>query len=103
MNAAKIAKIVAVIVAIVAAFVSFPYAAALLALLGLAVGFLAIPEERRIIFLVSAIALATAAGSLGEIPAVGMYLTAILGNISAVYSAGAVAVILTIIKERVTV
>ena len=102
MNAAKIAKIVAILVAIVAAFVSFPYAAALLALLGLAVGFLAIPEERRIIFLVSAIALASVAGSLGEIPAIGMYLTAILGNISAVYSAGAVAVILTIIKERIT-
>ncbi len=49
-----------------------------------------------------AIALTTVAGGLGEIPMAGEYLTAILTNLSTVINAGAIAVILTIVYERVT-
>ena len=102
MDAVKIIRIVAVVLALAAAFVTIPFAALLMALLGLAIGFMGVPDERRVLFLVTAVALATAAGSLGAIPAIGDYLTAILGNISAIVNAGAIAVILMIIKDRIT-
>ncbi len=70
--------------------------------LGLALGFMGVPEERRLIFMVTAVTLATVAGSLGPIPMAGDYLTAILTNLSAVLNAGAVAVILMIVKDRLS-
>jgi hypothetical protein len=102
MSAVKIVRIVAILVAIAAAFVAIPYGAVLMALLGLAIGFMGVTEERRVLFLVMAVALVTAAGSLGSIPAIGEYLTAILGNMSAIVNAGAIAVILMIVKDRLT-
>jgi hypothetical protein len=42
------------------------------------------------------------ANTLDTIPAVGTYLTGILTNGSAILNAGAVAVILMIIKDRIT-
>lgn len=102
MSAAKIALIIAIIVAIVAVFVTIPYAAAILAVLGLIVGFIGVEEERRLLYFVMAVTLTMVAGALGGIPMVGNYLTDILTNISAVINAGAVAVIVTIIYERVT-
>ncbi|MGD8384292.1 MAG: hypothetical protein PVF89_02680 [Lysobacterales bacterium] len=102
MDAKKIVRLVALIVAIVAAFISVPYAALILVLLGLINGFIGVPEERRQIYMVTAITLSIVAGSLGPIPAIGDYLTAILTNISTVLNAGAVAVIVMIIKDRLT-
>ena len=52
--------------------------------------------------MVTTITLATVAGSLGAIPMVGEYLTAMLTNLSSVLNAGAVAVIIMIIKDRLT-
>ena len=102
MNFVNIVRIIAIIVAIVAAFVAIPFGAAILAILGLVVGFVGVQEDRRLMFLVMAVALTTVAGSLGSIPLVGVHVSAILGNFSAVINAGAVAVILTVIYERVT-
>ena len=102
MSAAKIARIIAIVVAIVAVFVTIPYAAAILAVLGLIVGFIGVEEERRLLYFVMAVTLTMVAGALGGIPMFGDYLTAILTNISAVINAGAVAVIVMIIYERVT-
>jgi hypothetical protein len=102
MDAKKIVRLVALIVAIVAAFISVPYAALILVLLGLINGFIGVPEERRQIYMVTAITLSIVAGSLGPVPAIGDYLTAILTNISTVLNAGAVAVIVMIIKDRLT-
>jgi urease accessory protein UreF len=101
-NAAKIVRIVALLVVLVAAFVSFPYAGLLMVLLGLVSGFIGVPEERRMLYFIMAVTLATVAGALGPIPMVGEYLTAILTNLSTVINAGAVAVILVIVYERVT-
>jgi hypothetical protein len=102
MDTVKIIRLAALAVAVVAAFVAIPYVALILMVLGLAVGFMGVPDERRIIFMVSALTLTSVAGALGGIPMVGDYLTAILTNISTVLNAGAVAVILMIIKDRVS-
>lgn len=101
MNAVKIIRIVILILAIVAALVAIPYSAVALVVLGLALGFMGIEEERRMMYLVMAIALATVTGSLGVVPLVGDGLTDILTNLSTAVSAGAVAVIMMIIKDRV--
>ncbi len=102
MDTVKIIRIAAVAVAIIAAFVAIPYVALILVALGLAIGFMGVPEERRLIFMVMAVTLASVTGALGAIPAIGEYLTAILSNMSAIINAGAVAVILMIAKDRVT-
>ncbi len=101
MNAVKIIRIVILVLAIVAALVAIPYSALALVVLGLALGFMGVEEERRMMYLVMAIALATVTGSLGAIPLVGDGLTDILTNLSTAVSAGAVAVIMMIIKDRV--
>ena len=102
MDTVKIIRLAALAVAVVAAFVAIPYVGLILMVLGLAIGFMGVPDERRVIFMVTAITLASVAGALGDIPMVGEYLTAILTNISSVLNAGAVAVILMIIKDRVS-
>ena len=101
MNAVKIIRIVILVLAIVAALVAIPYRTLALVVLGLALGFMGVEEERRMMYLVMAIALATVTGSLGAIPLVGDGLTDILTNLSTAVSAGAVAVIMMIIKDRV--
>jgi len=102
MNPIQIVRILGVAVAVIAAFVTIPYVALIMIILGLAAGFMGVSEERRTGYLVTAIALTMVAGSLGPIPAVGEYLTSILTNLSAIVNAGAVAVILMIVKDRVT-
>jgi len=102
MDMLKIIRLAAIAVSVVAAFVVIPYVAIVLIVLGLAVGFMGVSEERRIVYMVTTITLATGAGSLGAIPMVGEYLTAMLTNLSSVLNAGAVAVIVMIIKDRLT-
>jgi len=102
MDTAKIVRIVALIVAIVAAFIEIPYIALIMVVLGLVIGFIGVPEDRRLVFMVTALTLAMVTGALGPIPAIGDYLTAILTNASAIINAGAVAVIILIIKDRLT-
>ena len=83
MNAVKIIRIVALLLAVVAAFVpTIPYALLALALLGLANGFMGVTEERRMIYLVTALALSMSAGALGMVPTAGDYITAIFSNLS---------------------
>ncbi len=102
MNAVNIMRIIAIAAAVIAAFVTIPYVAIAFIVLGLVIGFIGIEDDRRILFLVMAVALTTVAGSLGGIPMAGEYLTAILTNLSTVINAGAVAVIMMIMYERVT-
>ena len=102
MNAIKIIRLVALALAVIAAFVEIPYVALAFIVLGLAIGFIGVPEERRLLFLVMAGVLAMVADTLNPIPAIGVYLTAILTNASAVLNAGAVAVILMSCKDRLT-
>jgi len=101
MSTIKIIRLLALAVAIIAAFVTFPYATLTMIILGLAIGFMGVPEDRRLIYMVTAITLTMVAGSLGPIPAVGAYLTAILTNTSTIINAGAVSVIVMIIWDRI--
>lgn len=100
MNASKILLIVVVLVSIVSAFATIPYLAAIAAIIGLAYGIMAVEEERRVYFLVVAVALATGAGALGGIPAAGEYLTSMLTTLSSFASAAAIGVIGKGISER---
>ena len=52
--------------------------------------------------MVVAVTLASVAGALGPIPVIGEYLTAILTNMSTIINVAAVAVILMIVKDRLT-
>ena len=102
MDTAKIVRIVALVVAVAAAFVEIPQIGLIIAVVGIALGFLAVTEERRLMFLVTAVALAQVAGAFGAIPAVGEYVSNIMGNVSAIVNAAALTVILMIIKDRLT-
>jgi hypothetical protein len=102
MSAANIVRIIALILALAGAFVVIPFIGLAFVVLGLAVGFIGVSEERRISYFVTAIALTMMVGALGPIPVVGESLTAILTNISSVINAGAIAIVLTSIYERVT-
>jgi hypothetical protein len=88
--------------AIIFAFWTFEYTGLLLAVLGLGIGYF-VEAERRTLYLVTVVALATAtvSGALDEIPAVGDYITAIFENVSSILNAGALVVIGTGIYEKV--
>ena len=93
MGVDKIVKLVGVVVAVVAGLWSgFPEAALIITLLGIAGGWF-IEADDRMRFLVAALALAAVHGALGPIPAIGEYLTAILGSISTLFNAAAATVI----------
>lgn len=102
MDAVKIIRIIALLLAIAAAFVTIPYVALALALLGLLNGFMGVPNERRVTYMVTALALAMSVDALNMVPAVGAYLTAIFANLSAVLNAGVLAVVIMIVKDRLT-
>lgn len=103
MDTAKIIRLVAVLFAIAAAFFRIiPYTAEIMILLGLAMGFVGVAKDRQLVFLVTALTLNLVVDVLDPLPEIGPYLTAILGNLGTIVSAGAVAVMLTIFKERMT-
>ncbi len=101
MSPVKIIRIVALAVAIIAVFVTIPYVALIMVVLGLALGFMGVSSDERVLYLVFAVALAQVSGALGPIPAVGGYISDILANVSSIVNAAAAAVILTMLKERV--
>lgn len=103
MSAAKIVRIVGLIVVLIAAFApTIPYIGVAVAIVGLAVGYYVSSENRGTLFLL-AIALATGvAEALGGIPAIGMYLTAILSSVGDLVAAAAVTVVVMISYERLT-
>ena len=102
MNVGKILLIVIVLLSVVSAFVGIPYVGLVLVLAGLASGILAIEDDRKVYFLLVALVLASGAGALGAIPAVGGYLTAMLTSLSTAASAGAIGVIVKGIVDRLT-
>ena len=102
MDTIKIIRLAALAVAVIAAFVTIPYITLVMVVLGLAMGIMGVSEEQRIIFMITAVTLAAVAGSLDSIPVAGVHLTTILENLSTIINAGALAVILMIIKDGVT-
>jgi hypothetical protein len=100
MGVGKIIQIVAVLAAIVAGLWSgFPEAAMVIAILGAVAGWFVAAEDRQRI-LVAAIALSVVSGSLGPIPAVGMYISDVMGSLGNLYAAGSITVILVALFEK---
>ena len=99
MGPAKIVRMLATAVAVIAAFATIPYAALIMAVLGLGIGYF-VEADRRTLYLVTVVALSVASGGLGAVPMAGDYVTAIFGNISTIINAGALVVIGTVIYER---
>ncbi len=77
---------VSVLVVVVAAFVEIPYGAAIIAVLGLAIGVQRNTSDMVRTFIL-AIGLSITAGALGAIPAVGGYISAIMGGAAALAAA----------------
>ena len=75
-----IARLIGVVVSIVAAFVAIPQAAAILLVTG-AISILSYKPEDYLRVIASALFLTLSAKALGEIPAIGMPLAAIFGNL----------------------
>ncbi len=100
MDLAKIVRLVAVLFAVVAGLVAIPQSAAIIAVLGLVAGWF-VEEDRRINYMLATLTLALVHGALGPIPAIGGYLTDVLGSLSALLNAGACTVIVMAIYDRV--
>jgi hypothetical protein len=82
---------VSVLVVVVAAFVEIPYGAAIIAVLGLAIGVQRNTSDMVRTFIL-AIGLSITAGALGAIPAVGGYISAIMGGAAALAAASSLGV-----------
>ena len=102
MDTAKIVRIVALVIALAAAFVDIPQIGLIFALVGIALGFLAVTEDHRLLFLVITVALAQVSGAFGEIQVVGEHISKIMGNVSTIVNAAALTVILMVVKDRLT-
>lgn len=99
MDTSKIVRLVAVVFALVAGVVAIPQSAMIIAILGLVGGYF-VEEDRRMPYMVATLTLALAHGALGPIPAIGGYLTDMLGSLSDLFNAGACTVIVVTIVER---
>jgi hypothetical protein len=103
MNLPKILLIIVVLISVVSAFIGIPYLSAIIAVVGLVYGVMAVEDERRVYFLVAAVVLATGATeSLAGIPLAGSYLTAILTTLSGLASAASIGIIGKGIVARLT-
>ena len=101
MGVDKIVKLVGVLVAVVAGLIGgFAYSALLIAVLGLAGGWF-IEKDDRMRFLVATVALIAVQGTLGGVPEAGHYISGALGGLAALFSAGAVMVIVVGTVEAV--
>ena len=100
MGVGQIVKSVGVLVAVIAGLMGgFPESALVIAVLG-AVGGYFIEEDEASRFLIVALALIAVNGALGDIPAVGMYITKALGSVSSLFNAAAVTVIVVGVAKK---
>ena len=102
MGAGKLIQLVAVLVALVAGLIGgFAYSGIVIAILGIAGGMF-VTKEDRMVFLVATIALIATGtqGSLGELPTAGEFVSGAVDSLAALFSAGAVVVILVGVWER---
>ena len=93
MGIEKILLILVLLVSVASAFVGIPYMGAIIAILGLVYGIMAVEDERRVYFLLVAVFLTTGAGAIGGIPAIGGHLTTILTTLGGIAGAAAIGVI----------
>ena len=103
MSPLKVVRLLAVAIAIIGAFTAIPEAALIMVLVGFALGFLSdqADKDNRTFYLIFALAFSAMSGAAGGLPVIGVHITALLGNISEIINAGAVAILLMVIKDRV--
>jgi hypothetical protein len=99
MNVQKILGLLGLAVAIVGAFVVIPYAALVLLVLGLVIGW-SIAPEHHVRVIVSALALYAFAGAFTAVPTVGVYLQAIVTGIGQLAAGAALTIILVNVYNR---
>lgn len=99
MNVQKILGLLGLAVAIVGAFVTIPYAALILLVLGLVIGW-SIAGEHHVRVIVSALALYAFAGAFTAVPTIGTYLQAVVTNIGQLAAGAALTIILVNIYNR---
>lgn len=99
MDVGKISRLVAILFAVAAGLANIPQEGAIIAVLGLIGGWF-IEEDYSTRFLVGTLALALANGALNDIPALGIYLTNVLTEVSALFNAAAVMVIIRGVVKR---
>ena len=99
MTVQKIVGLVGLLLAVVAAFVMVPYAAVILAALGLVAGFSIVADE-HVRVIVSALAVKYFADTFATLPQAGDHVTAILGNIAALVAGAALMIIFRNIYAR---
>jgi hypothetical protein len=97
----KIIGLVALAIAVVAAFVNIPYAAVILAILGIPIG-LATAGDAHVRVLVSALVLNLLGHAFDALPAVGLYVGGIIGNVGIFAAGAALAIVFKNIYRRVT-
>ena len=100
MKIQKIIGLVALAFAVVAAFVNVPYAAAILAILGIPIG-LATSGDAHVRVLVSALVLNLLGHAFDAIPAVGLYVGSIIANVGIFVAGGALAIVFKNIYARI--
>ena len=100
MSIYKIFGLAGIALAAIAAFSSIPYTVLLLAICGMVVGWSS-PAEAHVRVIVSALALRAFAGLFDSTPAVGIYLTSILGNLATIIAGAAVLIILRNMVNRI--
>jgi len=103
MGALKIVRLLSLAVAVFGAFIAIPEAALVMAVLGLVGGYLADEADKsnRTYFLVFAVALGTVSGAAAAIPGIGGAISDIMGNLSTIINASALAIIINALKDRV--
>lgn len=100
MGVGKIIQIVAVLAAVIAGLWSgLPEAALIIAVLGAVAGWFVAAEDRQRV-LVAAIALSVVSGALGPIPAIGEYISGVMGSLGNLYAAGSITIILVALVEK---
>ena len=103
MSPAKIVRIVGVALAVAVALIpAIPMGGLILAIAGLAVGYYVSADNRKNLFLMVIVLASGAAGAVDAIPAIGGYITDILGSLEALLAAAAVTVIVMVVKERLS-
>ena len=103
MGPAKIVRIGGVALAVAIALIpAIPMGGLILAIAGLAVGYYVSADNRKNLFLMVIVLASGAAGAVDAIPAVGAYITDILGSLEALLAAAAVTVIVMGVKERLS-
>jgi len=101
MGIGKIVHLVGVLVAVIAGLIGgFAYSALLVSIIGLVGGWF-IASDDRSKFLIATLALIAVQGVLGDVPAVGEYISMALGGLAALFSAAAVTVIVVGTVEAV--